>query len=81
MLAFYSDGMLASCPPLKLEDHPFLAVLNIFIATLNIWNCLLHPQPANAPCHGDKGSTYNGQLVYHRLDKPWTYSGYKCITK
>jgi hypothetical protein len=37
----WNEYLLASCPTLKLEDHPLLAVcnclLNIFTATLNIW--------------------------------------------
>ena len=39
-------------------DHPFSAVrgclFNIFAATLHIWGPVLHPQPEDAPCRGDR---------------------------
>jgi hypothetical protein len=58
-LIFYGDELLATRPTPKLEDHPLTAVrdclFNIFAATLVSGGRLLHPQPEDAPCRGDKG--------------------------
>jgi hypothetical protein len=58
MVIFYSEELLAPRPTPKLEDHPFSAVrdclFNVFAATLHIRRQLLHPQPEDAPCRGDR---------------------------
>jgi hypothetical protein len=60
-LIFYGEELLAPCPTHKLEDHPLSAVrdclFGIFAATLQNWRALLHPQPEDMPCRGDKGPT------------------------
>ena len=57
-LRFYGEELLAPRPPPKLEDHPLSAVrdclFNILAAALHIWRPLLHPQPEDAPCRGDR---------------------------
>jgi hypothetical protein len=58
MVIFYGEELLAPRPNPKLEDHPLLAVcdylFNVFAATLHICRPLLHPQPEDAPCRGDR---------------------------
>jgi hypothetical protein len=60
-LIFYCEELLAPRPTPKLEDHPLSAfrdcLFSIFIATLHTLRILLHPQPEDAPCRGDKGPT------------------------
>jgi hypothetical protein len=60
-LFFYGEDLLAPRPIPKLEDHPLSAVrdrfFDILAAILDIWRRLLHPQPKDAPCRGDKGPT------------------------
>jgi hypothetical protein len=60
-LIFYGEELLALRSTPKLKDHPLLAVrdclFNIFAPTLHTWRPLLHPQPVDAPCRGDKGPT------------------------
>jgi hypothetical protein len=55
----YCEKLLASRPSFMLEDHPLSVFLdclfNTFAATLRIWRTSLHPQPEDAPCHGDRG--------------------------
>jgi hypothetical protein len=55
---FEGEELVAPRPTPKLEDHPLSAVLdclfNIFAATFH-GGRLLHSQPENAPCRGDKG--------------------------
>jgi hypothetical protein len=50
---------LAPHPTFKLEDHSLSAVrdclFSLFAATFHIWRPSFHPQPEDAPCHGDKG--------------------------
>ena len=54
---FYNEELLAPRPTPKLEYHPLSALrdclFNIFPATLHI-GCILHPQPEDAPCSGDR---------------------------
>jgi hypothetical protein len=59
---FYGGWLLAPPPIPTLEDHPLSAVryflFKIFAVNLLIpWRPSLHPQPEDAPCHGDKGPT------------------------
>jgi hypothetical protein len=58
MVIFYGEELLAPHPTPKLEDHPLLAVrdclFNVFAATLHIHRPVLHPQPEDAPCRGDR---------------------------
>jgi hypothetical protein len=60
---FYGEEELAPRPTPKLEDHPLSAVrdclLNILYSQLPSISGgrLLHPQPEDAPCRGDKGPT------------------------
>jgi hypothetical protein len=58
---FYGEGLLTPRPTPKLEGHPLLSVhdclFNIFAANLLIWRPFFHPQPEDAPCCGDRGST------------------------
>jgi hypothetical protein len=58
MVIFYGEELLAPCPTPKLEGHPLSAVrdclFNVFAATLHIRRPFLHPQPEDAPCHGDR---------------------------
>jgi len=58
---FYGEGLLDICPTPRLEYHPLWFVrnclFNIFAATLRVWRPSIRPQPADVPCHGDKGPT------------------------
>jgi hypothetical protein len=58
---FYGDGLSVPRPTPKVEDHSLSAVrdclFNIFPATLRTRGTSLHPQPEDAPCRGDKGTT------------------------
>jgi hypothetical protein len=55
MVIFYGEELLAPRPTPKLEDHPLSAVRDcIFAATLHIRRPFLHPEPEDAPCHGDR---------------------------
>jgi hypothetical protein len=55
---FYGEELLALRPTPKLEEHPLSAVRNCLFktsaATLRIWRSLLHPQPEDVPCRGDR---------------------------
>jgi len=59
--------LLASHPTTELADHPLSAVryclFNIFAATLLNRRTSLHPQPENAPCHGDNVPTQHGIFI------------------
>jgi hypothetical protein len=39
-------------------------LFNIFAATLHIWRPFLHPQPEDAPCHGDRDPLIRTQNAY-----------------
>jgi len=56
---FYGEELLALRPNPKLEDHPSSAVrdflFNILVATPPQWRPFVHPQPDDAPFHGDRG--------------------------
>jgi hypothetical protein len=58
LVIFYGEELLAPRPTPKLEDHPLSAVsdclFNVFAATIHIRRSFLHPQPEDAPCHGDR---------------------------
>jgi hypothetical protein len=58
MVIFYGEELLAPRTAPKLEDHPLSAVydglFSVFAATLHIRRPFLHPQPEDAPCHGDR---------------------------
>jgi hypothetical protein len=58
LVIIYGEELLALHPTPKLEDHPLSAVrdclFNVFAATLHIHRPLLHPQPEDAPCRGDR---------------------------
>jgi hypothetical protein len=56
-LIFYGEELLALRSTPILEDHPLSVVRDCL---LNIFAATLHPQPENAPCHGDKGPTKHG---------------------
>jgi hypothetical protein len=49
---------LSPHPTPKLEDHALSAVrdclFNTYAPSLHIWRPFLHPQPKDAPCHGDR---------------------------
>jgi hypothetical protein len=57
-LIFYGKKFSAPRPTPKLENRPLSAVrdclFNIFAVTLHIRRPLLHPQPEDVPCRGDK---------------------------
>jgi hypothetical protein len=61
-LFFYGVELLAPLSTPKLEDHPLSTVrdclFNIFAATSIPGGRLLHPQPEDAPCRGEKEPTY-----------------------
>ena len=87
---FYGEELLAPRPKPKQEDHTFSAVrgclFNIFAANFHIWRNLLHPQPEEAPCRGDRDlhitvtgthlSLWQGP-TYRGLNKRWI----KCTTE
>jgi hypothetical protein len=56
MVDFYGRELLAPPNP-KLQDHHLSAVRNCFSIILA---AILHPQPEDMPCCGDKGPTYYG---------------------
>jgi hypothetical protein len=62
---FYDEGLLALHPTPKLEDQLLCAVCNclfdIFAATVHIWRLCPH-QIKVAPCCGNKGPTWCGNL-------------------
>jgi hypothetical protein len=72
VIIFYGEELLAPRPTPKLEDHPLSAVrdclLNVFVATLHNWRPFLHPQPEDAPCHGDR-DPLNTDAGLHRTGK------------
>jgi hypothetical protein len=51
MVLFYGEKLLALRPTPKLEDHLLSAVRDCLF---NIHAATLHPQPADAPCRGDR---------------------------
>jgi hypothetical protein len=55
---FYGEELLAPRPTPKLEDHPLSAVydclIHMFAVTLHNWRPILHPQPEDARCRGDR---------------------------
>jgi hypothetical protein len=61
-LIFYGKELLTPRPTPTLEDHPCRLSANaysIFSQFISIpGERLLHPQPEDAPCRGDKGSTW-----------------------
>jgi hypothetical protein len=69
MVIFYGEELSASRPTPKLEDHPMSAVrdclFNVFAATLHIRRPFLHPQPEDAPCHGDKDPHITDYSLLH----------------
>jgi hypothetical protein len=57
MVIFYGEELLAPRPTPKMEDQPLSAVhacIRVFAANLHIRRPFLHPQPEDAPCHGDR---------------------------
>jgi hypothetical protein len=68
-LIFYGEELLAPRSTPSLEDHPLWAVrdclFSIFAATSISGGRLLHPQPEDAPCSGDKGHTLHGKSFFH----------------
>ena len=54
----YGEKLLARRPNPKLEDHPLSAdrdcLFGTFAATLRVWRPLLHPEPEDAPCRGNR---------------------------
>jgi hypothetical protein len=56
-LIFYGEELLAPHPTPKLEDHPLSAVRDCLFNIFAAGGRLLHPQPEDTPCHGDKGPT------------------------
>ena len=58
IVRLYGEELLAPRPTPKLEDHLLSAVrdrlFNIFAAIIHIWRPLIHPQPEEAPCRGDR---------------------------
>jgi hypothetical protein len=55
-------SLQAPCPTPKLEDHLLLAVRDCLINIFAAGGRLLHPQPEDAPCRGEKGPTYHGNV-------------------
>jgi hypothetical protein len=54
-LTFYGEELLAPRPTHKREDHPLSAIHDCLFSISG--DRLLHPQPEDAPCRGDKGPT------------------------
>jgi hypothetical protein len=59
-LIFYGEELLAPRSTPQLEDHPLSAVRDCLPSISG--GRLLHPQPEDAPCRGDKGPTYTLHL-------------------
>jgi hypothetical protein len=58
-LIFYGERLLAPCPALNLEDHPFLFVCGcLFIVFAASWRLSLHSQLEDVLCYGDKGHKF-----------------------
>jgi hypothetical protein len=61
-LIFYYDELLSPRPTTKLEDHNLSAVcycvFNVFATSSISGGRLLHPQPEDAPCRGEKGPKF-----------------------
>jgi hypothetical protein len=74
---FYGEELLAPRPTPKLEDHPLSAVrdclFSVFAATLHTWRPFLHPQPEDAPCHGDRDPLNMENAVIHssKIVRTW----------
>jgi hypothetical protein len=79
-LIIYGEKLLAPRPTPKLEDRPLSAVrdclFNIFAATLQNWRGLLHPQPEDAPCRGDKEPTWSIKFKQTGIDPRVGYTFY-----
>jgi hypothetical protein len=58
---FLRWGVVCISPSPKLAGFRD-CLFNIFASTLHIWRPFLHPQPEDAPCHGD-GPTYHGCFI------------------
>jgi len=57
ILHFYSEGLLTPCPMPKLENCPllFATACSVYLQLPSISEgLLLHPQPEDVPCHGDR---------------------------
>ena len=72
MFKFFRWGVVSTSPNPQLEDHPLLAVsdclFNMFAATLHNWRPLLHPQPEDAPCRGDRDPLVTVSVYYRYIN-------------
>jgi hypothetical protein len=73
MLLFYGDELLALCTNPKLNEHPIVGSTtahSVYFQTPAVsGGRLLHPQPEDTPCRGDKEPACRGRLV---LDAAYT---------
>ena len=63
------DEMLAPRPTPKFEEAPFRLSATVFPP---YWRPFLHPQPEDAPCHGDKahlscGNSHIPKIIWRRF--------------
>jgi hypothetical protein len=70
-LFFYGEGLFAPRPTPKLDDHPLSFVrgclFNIFAAKLHSWSPLLHQQPEDAPCCGDRDPHLTWEFLFYQF--------------
>ena len=87
--SFQVEDLLARLPTPKLEDHSMSAVCDCLfnILQISIMEAILHPQPEDAPCCGDRDaltmevpSTYRFyfQLLYKAIFMLLHVSGTNC---
>jgi hypothetical protein len=67
-LIFYGEELVPRPTP-KLEDYPLSPVRDCIDSQLpsKTGGFLLHPQPEDAPCRGDKGPTQHGQCLLKNI--------------
>ena len=79
MIRFYGEELLAPLPTPKLEYHPLSAVsdrlFNIFAATHHIGG-LLHPQPEDALCSGDRDTLITDLVCIDLQQYRWQHLSY-----
>jgi len=76
-LVFYGEELLACCPTPNLEDHPLSDIcdcISIYLQLLSIsGGCLLHMQPKDTPCCGDR-DPYNTVVLQSVSSRSVIYS-------
>lgn len=64
--------MVRSWPTPILEDHSLSAVsdclFSTFVVTLHVWRLILHLQPEDLPCHGDRNPHKHGLNILNKID-------------